>query len=245
MNHKKLIVFDLDDTLVDTSHVYWFARTRFVEIMSAAGFSAESVIRNFELVDESHIETYGYVPERYERSMLTTYRKFLQEIRKSPDSTIEKEISDCGKLITTTIPEVIDGALELLKWAQDKFILAVLTRGIPALQNAKLDKTNLGSFFVRREIAPIKTADTYTQLVESLGIHPRETWVIGDSIKSDINPAIEIGATAILYRYQHHSYLWQQEYGSIAKGPFFLIDRLIDAIPILRTPDFTRQVTAL
>lgn len=231
---KNLLIFDLDDTLVDTSEVYWSARQRFVRVMQRQGFEPTEVVREFEEVDKSHIEIFGYVPERYERSMKATYVALERKYQRSATKDLEEEIGKCGKIIINRMPELIEGARELLAWTYKKFELALLTRGIPELQDRKLTHAKIKQYFTVIKVVPVKRAIEFQELVDELGQNVDSSWIIGDSIKSDINPGLEIGAHCILYEYSHPHYIWQQEYGEIAKGKFFRIRRLFDAKDILR-----------
>ena len=62
------------------------------------------------------------------------------------------------------------------------------------------------------------------------------TWVIGDSIKSEINPALNVGMKAILFKYRHSEYIWEQEYGSISIDSFYMVESLPEIIDIIKNP---------
>ncbi len=68
--------------------------------------------------------------------------------------------------------------------------------------------------------------------MDELEYSPEKTWIIGDSIKSDINPGVETGANCFLYVYHHHKYSWLQEYGCTPIGPFYKVKSLAEIEPV-------------
>lgn len=81
--------------------------------------------------------------------------------------------------------------------------------------------------------------------MQKIKAEPSDCWVIGDSIKSDINPAIELGIGPILYLYSHHTYFWRQEYGALARGEFYLAKSLSEVQAILSNPDKFKKINKL
>src|SRR5262249_8222891 len=110
-SRQRFLVFDLDDTLVDTSDLYWRARRRFAEAFADRGIPQEEVIRRFEEIDTSHIETWGFVPERYEHSMRATYEVLIAENLIRPDPSLEAVVKTAGGMIAQENPQPIKGAI--------------------------------------------------------------------------------------------------------------------------------------
>jgi putative hydrolase of the HAD superfamily len=242
---RPVIVFDLDDTLVDTSHVYWVARSSFVNIMVAHGIDATQVLQKFEELDGQNMMSMGFAPGRYGKSMRDTYQWFIGNSDLVPSAQLEKLIDDAGGLIFVQLPELIDGAKELLEWCSTRFDLVLLTRGLLNLQLKKIEHCNLGQYFRSIKVVSEKGASEFEEIITDAGHTLNDAWVIGDSIKSDINPGLDLGLKCILFVYAHHSYYWQQEYGHIPKGYFYSISRLVDAVNILQHPDMVKKVSAL
>lgn len=242
---QQAVIFDLDDTLVDTSHVYWQSRSAFIDAMVAAGFEAEEVLSRFEEVDAHHILEEGYVPERYARSMMATYLQ-LCGAQKTPDPELVGQIAAAGAIVRDTVPDILPGAIELVEGARALgYFPVLLTRGIDSVQQRKVDTHALRQLFELVEIVSKKDAATFSRVIADIGVAPSNCWVVGDSIKSDINPAIEAGANAILYLYTHHSYYWRQEYGVRPVGDFFLARDLRDALKVLASPTEAQRVSTL
>lgn len=143
---KPLIIFDLDDTLVDTSHVYWQVRSQFISILRHLGHREEEVLNIFESFETLHTQTLGFTPERYHHSMVATYESLVGG-HHFVDPSVSAEIARCANLIYVTLPRVIEGAVELLESASTQYNLALLTRGDRRLQIHKIRALNLEQYF--------------------------------------------------------------------------------------------------
>ncbi len=242
---RPVIVFDLDDTLVDTSHVYWVARSDFVNVMADCGLDPSVVINKFEEIDGDNMNSMGFSPGRYGKSMKDTYQWLVQNSNLVASTRIETLVNHAGNLIFSRMPELIDGAQELLEWCYTRFDLILLTRGFPELQMKKIEVSNIGHYFSSIKIVSDKKVSDFREFILETGHSLRNAWVLGDSIKSDINPGIELGLKCILFVYTHHSYYWQQEYGKKPSGRFYLITGLRDAINVLQHPEKSRMVETI
>jgi putative hydrolase of the HAD superfamily len=238
LNRKqKLLVLDLDDTLVDTSHVYWLARSQFLGILADEGFDASVALHVFEQLDTENIKILGYVPERYRVTMQATYGHLANIAGYPTREAIQRKINAAADIIIKRIPSLITGARALLHFARkNEFKVSLLTRGIEAVQKQKLRKNKIEALLDDIEVVPRKDKQTFINLASRLGHAPQDVWIVGDSVRSDINPGIEAGNNCILYLYTHHSYHWVQEYGIEPKGPFYLARSHREVIDILRAP---------
>lgn len=242
MRHDQLAVFDLDDTLVDTSDIYWRARTRFVEELAAQGFSPEEVINVFEEIEDVHVGSIGCAPDRYHRSMFATCRLMAEKTGCEFPAEMLARIETHGSMVVNDMPRVLDGAIELLDWASERFELAMVTRGDPTLQFRKLESTGLRRYFKFIEVVPLKNAAVFKAVMDRTRYRPAETWVIGDSIKTDINPGTEAQARCIRYVYRHDWYEWRQEHGHVAARPFYKAHTLYEVKNILESPSSFQMV---
>lgn len=236
MTYKELLIFDLDDTLIDTSDIYWRARSAFVEKIIEKGLDEDKVVKEFERIDSINIKKYGFDPTRYEKSMLTTYELFLGNMNYEIHDETLSYIKSCGRLIVENVPRLIDGATEVLSWASKHYKLAVITRGEDCFQKQKLKKSGLFDYFDFIQVVPQKDANVFNNFLKNIGFYPQNTWIIGDSIKSDINPGIAIGAKCIFYAYKHPHYYWIQDYEYYTLGSFYKVNNLYEIKEVLEAP---------
>src|SRR5882672_3143947 len=235
---KRLIVLDLDDTLVDTSHVYWAARSRFLDIMKKLGFNRESVLERFEEIDGDHMIEFGYLPTRYEKSMLVTHREFAKGMTVRHSKEILSAIRSAGRIVASRVPKLIPGAKALLYWIRRKgYANLLLTRGEHDLQIKKITANRIAHYFDVVKVVRSKTKKEFRDAIRAVGFRPSEAWVVGDSVKSDINPGLEIGCDCIRYLYRHKSYIWQQEHGESAIGKHYVVSKLNEIPKVISSPE--------
>jgi putative hydrolase of the HAD superfamily len=84
----------------------------------------------------------------------------------------------------------------------------LLTKGDPLVQEGKVARSGLGRFFDRVHVVPEKDSDAFRKLIADYGLHPEQTWMVGNSPRSDINPAVEAGIGAV---YIPHPNTWTLE----------------------------------
>ncbi len=245
MNFQNLIIFDLDDTLLDTSDLYWRARSLFVEKVTKEGFDEKLIIDLFEKIDTENIKKLGFSPHRYGKSMTETYLTICSKINlKVQPETLTFLNEVCSPIVVNTVPEILNGAKELLEWAYGKFYLVVLTRGEENVQYRKLQESKLIKYFGDIYVVPCKNLQVFQSTLATTGFDPEKTWVIGDSIKSDINPGILAGTKCILYNYKHHSYSWIQEHDSKPIGKFYRVNDLREIRSLLESSNGCRPSSA-
>jgi len=121
--------------------------------------------------------------------------------------------------VRTYAQQVLDPPIALLPDVQETLTqlrptsrLVLVTKGADDVQSAKVTRSGLGSLFDAVRIVPEKHRDTYASLVDELGSDHTTTWMIGNSPRSDINPAIEAGIGAI---YIPHSETWSAEMAEV------------------------------
>lgn len=205
LKKKKFIIFDLDDTLLDTSDLYWSVKDDMLNLFcELTGKDKKTLDREFEDIEHENMKTYGYDPNRYKFSAIELCKKYKID---------DKDIIICTERISIEYPKKIDHADKLLLHLQDNFSLALLTRGEEDLQNRKLLHTGLAKYFDEKniQVVPNKNKSVFLNFLKELNVHPHECIVIGDSIKSDINPSIEAGIDVIHYNYKHEIYEWEQD----------------------------------
>ena len=111
--------------------------------------------------------------------------------------------------------EVIDGVAETLEYLAGRHDLTLFTKGHSDEQRLKMDRSGLGRFFQHTAIVKEKDPAAYRRLIAERGMPPATTWMIGNSPKSDVNPALEAGLNAI---FVPHAHTWVLEKQDIVPG---------------------------
>src|SRR5580700_6778994 len=128
--------------------------------------------------------------------------------------------------------EVIDGVPETLAELARRHELTIFTKGHAEEQRLKVDRSGLGSYFAHTAIVKEKDRGAYSRIVEERGLAREDTWMIGNSPKSDINPAIEAGLGAVLVPHSHTWVLEHQELRTPEGARFVEVEKFADLLEI-------------
>ena len=211
---KPTLIVDADDTLWENNIYYEQCIAAFAELMVAQGFGREEAERIADAVERERIPQVGYAPEEFARSLVIAYQRLCE----SHDRPIEDEVSDAVWEIGQAVIEypivLLDGVAETLARLSDRCCLLLLTKGDREAQESKLARSGLGHLFDGVHIVPEKDAEVIRGLLAHYGLEPEQTWMVGNSPRSDINPALEAGIGAI---YVPHPNTWNLEHEEIVE----------------------------
>ncbi|KAA3611011.1 MAG: HAD family hydrolase [Calditrichaeota bacterium] len=189
----KLICFDADDTLWVNEPYYREIEKRFSALMKE--FIDEDACQEELLkIEINNIGLYGYGAKSFMLSMIETALKISDH--KINQSKIGQILELGNELINKPV-ELLDGVENVLKSLKDKYRLIVATKGDLLDQERKLDKSGLEQYFHHIEIMSEKEPANYKKLIAHLDIPVGQFLMVGNSVKSDILPVLEIGGHAI------------------------------------------------
>ena len=192
------IIFDLDDTLIQTSQLYNQSRKAFATVMLDYGFSGEAVLDKLDEIDIAHITSQGFAKERYPKSLVKTYHYYIQQAGQKVDPEIEKKISDIGWNVFNKIPPNVNDAEFVLEKLQKRYQLILATLGDPEIQYQKLAGSGLRPYFSSVYVLGYKSPEEYRHIIQEQNLDRKETWLIGNSVRSDLNPGLKLGLNCIL-----------------------------------------------
>ncbi len=197
-----LVLVDFDDTLVDTAPRFLGARRTLFERLVALGFDdAHCRVVHHERVDPALMKQYGFGPSRLEHSFRETYRAVCADAGMAPRADVAAELEALGRAVAGT-PPLLDGALDALAELAAALPTVLYTQsGDPEYQLGCVAEAGvldiLGAERVR--ICARKSADAFRAALDHFGVaDPALAWMVGNSMRSDINPALMAGANAIL-----------------------------------------------
>ncbi|PWU02671.1 MAG: hypothetical protein C5B51_20430 [Terriglobia bacterium] len=214
----KLIIFDLDDTLIDTSRVFFDARESFVRFMIRRGFREDRVRRYFDHAEERNLKRFGYISERNLITMRETYEALTEAGGETFSHKDLQTIASIGSECLYVLPKPLPYARRLLSWCSSRFELALLTRGSEALQNAKIENLGMRDCFELIEVVERKTPEAFRKAIDALGHSPEQCISVGDSMRFDVLCAIEVGIPAIHVTYPHSDIQWNHDKATGVKG---------------------------
>ncbi|MBC9796710.1 HAD family hydrolase [Sinomicrobium weinanense] len=189
----RVIGFDADDTLWVNETYFREAEQKFARLLSA--YETENKIdQELFKVEMDNLELYGYGIKGFMLSMIESAIDLSNG--KVPVATIS-EILHLGKEMISKPVELLDGVEEVLRQLSGKYRLVLLTKGDLLDQERKMGRSGLSEYFHHIEVLSEKKEENYRNLLEHLEIREEEFLMIGNSLKSDILPIVNIGAQAI------------------------------------------------
>ena len=201
-SHIELVLVDFDDTLVDTAPRFQRARRELFELLSSLGFDGELVRRtHHDEIDPIMRQRFGLGPQRLEHAFRHTYEHLAAAAGLRPDARIAELCARLGRTVAGT-PPLLNGALDALRRLAQTLPTVVYTQaGDVNYQLSCIAECGVLEIVQRERvhIAPSKTREHFRVVLEEFGVRdPGRTWMVGNSLRSDINPALENGANAIL-----------------------------------------------
>ena len=218
----KIIGFDGDDTLWVNEPYYQEIEKQFCDLLSDYN-NTDLVSKELFNIEMQNLDLYGYGAKSFTLSLIETALKISNH--KIPQSTIF-EIIKLGKSLINKPVILLDGVPEILEKLYKKGTkLIVATKGDLLDQERKLKKSNINQYFHHIEIMSDKKDSDYLKLLSHLDINPDEFLMIGNSLRSDIKPVLNIGGSGIHVPYHttwQHEETSKEEISKLSKQNNFL-----------------------
>ena len=220
------IFFDADDTLWENEQYFRDAEAEFAELL--AGYSGKEGLQELLWAkQEDNIPLFGYGSKTYLIGMTDAAMDLC-------GGSLPKEIYEGIKDIITRLAfhefKILEGVTETLEALHKEFRLIVATKGDVTEQMAKYRKSGLSKYFHHIEVMENKKEENYLELARKNDIEPDKMLMIGNSVKSDIAPVINIGGYAIN---TPHKIVWVHEMMDMPESDRITIVKRIDDIPKL------------
>lgn len=219
------LIFDADDTLWENNIYFERAFDRFVDFLDHSHLTHAQVRDVLNEIEMVNAKIHGYGSLNFGRNLQQAYQRLAQRAI-APDD-LNRVMAFAEAILEQPI-ELIHGVEETLAALSERHSLALFTKGHPDEQRMKVDRSGLARYFSHTGIVKEKDTAAYTKLVEDRGLQKHTSWMIGNSPKSDINPALETGLGAVLVP---HERTWVLEHCEICapQGARFLrVNRFAD-----------------
>src|ERR1700737_4637235 len=202
----RVVGFDGDDTLWHSETHFDVTQTAFRDLLRRHVPDADADRRLAEM-EMKNLSVYGYGVKSFTLSMLETAIE-LNEGRLPPSDL--GVVLGWGKKMLLEPTELLDGVESTLRELSQKHDLLLITKGDLFDQESKLARSGLGELFRGAEMLSEKEARTYRGIFERRGVRPEEFVMVGNSLRSDVVPVVELGARAVHIPYQvtwHHEHV--------------------------------------
>jgi putative hydrolase of the HAD superfamily len=207
------LLIDADDTLWENNIYFERAIASFISFLNHRQYTPQQVRKTLNAVERETILTHGYGLSSFRRSLLACYERL------SPEPLSEEKrtrIVGFANHIADQEIELLPGVDKSLADLSTRHRLILMTKGNRAEQADKLSRSGLAKNFTFVEIVPEKNPAAYQQVLTRYALSRRDSWMIGNSPKSDINPALAAGLHAV---FLFHKDTWALEHEEIDPAP--------------------------
>jgi putative hydrolase of the HAD superfamily len=202
------VLFDGDDTLWRTEPLYDEARQEARCVVAATGANGAQWEELQRRIDVENVPIFGFSPERFPTSCVQAYQVLCELHGTTADPVVVSRVRQAAQAVFEREPDLFPGTRETLSQLRDQGArLALLTKGDFLVQQRRVAQSGLESDFDIVRIVTEKLPDTIRSVVGELGVSPEHAWMVGNSVRSDVLPALEAGIRAIWIE----AHVWEYE----------------------------------
>ncbi len=212
MAARQFLIFDADDTLWENNIYFEDAFDQFCSYLSHSSMSPQQIRGVLDEIELTNAKIHGYGSKNFARNLTECFQHLAERQISEEDL---KAITEFAHAILEKPIELIAGVEETVAHLSALHDLTIFTKGDKEEQRLKIDRSGLGRYFQHAAIVKEKNQAAYRQLAEERGFHPEITWMIGNSPKSDINPALAAGLRAV---YVPHPRTWSLEHEEVPES---------------------------
>ncbi len=212
ITERQHLIFDADDTLWENNIYFEDAFDRFCEHLAHSQLNPDQVRERLDAIEIENNKIHGYGAVNFARNLRQCYASHCE--REVSESDLEHVAGLAHKILESPM-QLLDGVAETVQELAKRHELTIFTKGEPSEQAAKIDRSGLRPYFDHCDIVKEKHRDAYLRLADERNFRHHATWMIGNSPKSDINPALAAGLNAI---HIPHDRTWTLEREEIVEG---------------------------
>ena len=207
------LLIDADDTLWENNVYFERAITAFISYLNHHKYTPAEVRKALNAVERETILAHGYGLSSFKHSLVDCFER-LSPAPMTDDK--RQRIEGFARSIAVQEIELLPGVAETLVELATRHQLILMTKGDQAEQADKLERSGLASYFSAVEIVSEKDPPTYREVLQRHELSQRTSWMVGNSPKSDINPALAAGLNAV---FLFHKDTWVLEHAALDAAP--------------------------
>jgi putative hydrolase of the HAD superfamily len=218
------LLIDADDTLWENNVYFERAFDEFVEFLGHSRLSPDEVREILDEIELDNVGQHGYGCKSFGRNLLQCFERLAE--RSYADRDLESVVEIADRIMHHPI-DIIAGVRDTLAYLTSRHHLTLCTKGHTEEQLLKFERSALGPYFHGVEVVREKDAAAYRDIVDRFEMTPERTWMVGNSPKSDIHPALEAGLRAI---FVPHERTWSLEIVDLPEPSerFRMVERFAD-----------------
>jgi putative hydrolase of the HAD superfamily len=210
---RQTLLIDADDTLWENNIYFERAIARFISFLNHHEFTPEQVREVLNDVERECIVKHGYGLESFAHALVDTFER-LSPVPVTPE--VDAQVRSIAQTIQNHPIEFLAEVPETLEYLSARHRLILVTKGAMLEQTGKIERSGITKYFTRTEVVAEKDATVYAHLAERYECDRQSTWMIGNSPKSDINPALAAGLHAV---FVPHGDTWILEHEELNSAP--------------------------
>jgi putative hydrolase of the HAD superfamily len=188
------LIFDADDTLWENNIYFEEAFDRFCEFLNHSQMTPAQIRATLDEIEIVNSKVHGYGAKNFARNLAQCYRHLCE--RGIEEADVQRVMAFADEILKAPM-ELMPEVEETLARLGEAHELTMFTKGHPEEQHSKIDRSGLRSYFDHCAVVKEKNAGAYRSLADERGFNLNRTWMIGNSPKSDINPALKAGLRAV------------------------------------------------
>ncbi|MDU8944398.1 HAD family hydrolase [Ovoidimarina sediminis] len=224
-----VVAFDADDTLWHNERFFQLTQARFAALLEDYADADHLGARLLD-AERRNIGRYGYGIKGFVLSMIETALEVTEDAVPAP---VIRELIEAGHEMLEHPIDLLPHVAETLEALAGQYRLALITKGDLLDQERKVAQSGLGEMFGAVEIVAEKNAATYREVFGRIGTAPERAVMVGNSLKSDVLPALAVGAAGV---HVPHALTWALEHETApeAHPRFFRLPDMSGLPPLLR-----------
>jgi putative hydrolase of the HAD superfamily len=212
MANASTLIIDGDDTLWENNVYFEQSIEDFIDFLGHSSLSRDQVRITLDEVERLNSRVHGYGSAAFARNLRETYERLAERRIEQEDLD---HVMHLARRITSVELQLLPGVEETLEYLRSRYRLLLFTKGEAEEQRLKVQRSGLAPYFIEIVVTMEKDPAAYAELLRSQQINPLQAWMIGNSPRSDINPALEAGLGAV---YIPHPHTWRLEHAEVPES---------------------------
>lgn len=226
---RQHLIFDADDTLWENNIYFEEAFDQFCVYLNHSSLTPDEIRDVLDKIEIENNAIHGYGSVNFGRNLSQCY---LHLAERAVDEHDLKRVTALAHEILTREVELRAGVEDTLPYLAEQHELTLFTKGDLVEQNRKIDLSGLRPLFAHCAVVKEKNRQSYLQLADVRGFDLNRTWMIGNSPKSDINPALAAGMRAVWIPHERTWTLEREEVKASEDGRLTVIERFVELMEL-------------
>ncbi len=217
MPQRTVLIIDGDDTLWENNVYFEQAIEDFIDFLAHSTLSREQVRATLDEIERLNSGVHGYGTAAFARNLRETYERLAE---RAIETHHIDHVMNLGRRIVQAELDLLPGVVQTLDYLTARHRLLLFTKGEAEEQRLKVQRSGLAPRFDQVVVTKEKDVAAYRELIREHGVDAGQAWMVGNSPRSDINPALEAGLGAVFIPHPH---TWRLEHADVQNDRRLLV----------------------